>query len=139
MTATSTSGHRGLPALAAPLAAGCCMLAGAGYVAAVDPSGGGLYPACPFRVMTGWWCPGCGMTRAVHHLLRGDIVQALRFNLFVALVLAGVAAGWLGWLLRAAGRPTGVRVPPFAYGVAVVMLVGFGVLRNLPGIPGLRG
>ncbi|MDW3213524.1 MAG: DUF2752 domain-containing protein [Ilumatobacteraceae bacterium] len=142
MTATVTSAGRGRSAsLAAPLACGCCLLAGAGYVAANDPSEGGVFLPCPFRTLTGWWCPGCGLTRATHHLLRGDIVQALRFHLFVVVVLAAIVAAWAVWLVASTGRSVGRAMSPPAWiPVAFVLtLVAFAVVRNLPGIPGLRG
>jgi hypothetical protein len=127
--------------LAAPIACGCCLIAGAVYVAANDPSESGVFPLCPFRALTGWWCPGCGLTRATHHLLRGDLVQALRYHLFVVVVLAALAASWAAWLSAATGRPFGrVLVPPtWAAVPAVVVLVTFAIIRNLPGIVGLRG
>lgn len=37
---------------------------------------------CPFHAVTGWYCPGCGGTRALGALLHGDIPGALRDNLF---------------------------------------------------------
>lgn len=142
MTATVTSGARlGLSPLAAPIACGCCLVAGAAYVVANDPSTSSVYLPCPFRSLTGWWCPGCGMTRATHHLLRGDIVQALRFNLFAIAILAGLAAVWLAWFLVAAGRSVDRlrRIPNWAYAGTVATLVAFAVVRNLPMVPGLRG
>jgi hypothetical protein len=133
--------HRARVAPVAPIAAGCCLVAGAAYVAAVDPSEGGVYPICPFRAITGWWCPGCGLTRATHHLLHGDLADALRFNLLVVPVLALIGAVWAGWYLRSTGRPVGVlgRLPGWAYVAATSGLVAFAVVRNLPGIDGLRG
>ena len=127
--------------MAAPLACGCCMLAGAAYVAATDPATGGAFLPCPFRTLTGWWCPGCGLTRATHHLLRGDLTQALRYNLFVVLVVAGFSLGWLAWTLQAAGRPMPwlMRTRPRAYWAGAAVLVVFAIVRNLPGLHGLRG
>lgn len=84
------------------------------------------------------------MTRATHHLLRGDAVQAMRFNLFVVIVLGAIALGWLGWFAAAAGRSLGwatriVRTPVWVQVLAGTVLVAFAVLRNLPGVDGLRG
>lgn len=128
-------------ALAAPVACGCCLLAGAAYVAANDPAESGGFLPCPFRSLTGWWCPGCGLTRATHHLLHGDVVQALRFNAFVVLILAALSATWLVWLVRSAGRPLErLRVIPVRVQVlAASVLLGFALVRNLPGVDGLRG
>src|SRR5690606_16747481 len=131
--------------LAAPIACGCCLAAGAAYVVASDPAEGGTFLPCPFRTLTGWWCPGCGLTRATHHLLRGDVMQALRYNLFVLVILAGFVWGWSVWLRHAAGRSTSrsmawvTQVPVRAQVAAGAVLVGFAVVRNLPGVPGLRG
>jgi hypothetical protein len=126
---------------AVPLAAACCLVGGAAYVAAVDPSGGGVFPPCPFRAATGWWCPGCGLTRATHHLLQGDIVTAVRYNALVPVVLALVAGTWLVWMLQASGRPVAWRgrAPQAAWVVAVVLALAFAIVRNLPGTRGLRG
>lgn len=141
VTATVTSRPARWAPLAAPIACGCCAVAGAAYVVASDPGEGGAFLPCPFRTLTGWWCPGCGLTRATHHLLRGDIVQALRFNVFVVFILAAFAVGWLAWVAAAAGHPIRwIRRIPVAVQVAAgVLLVGFAVIRNLPGVSGLTG
>ncbi len=141
MTATVTSADPRRTALAAPIAVGCCAAAAAAYVALVDPSDGGLFLPCPFRTLTGLWCPGCGLTRATHHLLRGDIVRALQFNLFVVVVLAVLFAMWIGWLRSAGGRAPSrpSRIPVRVQMVAGASLLAFAVVRNLPGVDGLRG
>ena len=128
-------------ALAAPLACGCCLAVGAVYLTLVDPADGGAFLPCPFRTLTGWWCPGCGLTRATHHLLRGDVAQAHRYNVLVVVVLAAIVAGWVGWLLRATGRPVRsiARIPVGAQLAAAGLLVAFALVRNLPTVPGLRG
>ena len=45
-----------------------------------DPSTAGFFPPCMFHELTGLQCPGCGTTRALHHLLHGDVAGAFRLN-----------------------------------------------------------
>lgn len=45
-----------------------------------DPAASSFFPRCPFRLLTGWACPGCGSQRAVHCLLHGDFGGAVRQN-----------------------------------------------------------
>lgn len=52
-----------------------------------DPSASALFPKCPFLMLTGWQCPGCGSQRAIHALLHLDIVAALRYNALLVLSL----------------------------------------------------
>lgn len=47
---------------------------------------------CPVAALTGTACPGCGMTRAVVALARGDLSAAWRWHPLAPLV-AGYAAG----------------------------------------------
>jgi hypothetical protein len=125
----------------APIACGCAVLAAAAYVAANDPAAPGTHlPACPFYAMTGLWCPGCGLTRAAHALLRGDIAAAFGFNLFFPLFLGGIVVGWLAWMRQAFGRsPIAwlIKLPQWSVIAAGGAVIAFGVVRNLPGMQAL--
>jgi uncharacterized protein DUF2752 len=134
--AVSTSGPRsggGRQRALAPLAVGGVLAAGAAYVGVVTPGEGRTIP-CPFHAATGLWCPGCGMTRGVHRLLRADLFGALSFNVFVPLVVIGAVIGWWSWFAgRAWGRP--VRWPAtivnrWWFGLGGTF-VAYGVLRNI--------
>ncbi|WP_437581698.1 DUF2752 domain-containing protein [Sorangium sp. So ce887] len=52
-------------------------------------------PLCPFAIVTGHPCPGCGLTRATLALAHGHVAEALRFHplapLMAPLVLAAIA------------------------------------------------
>src|SRR4249919_3185364 len=37
-------------------------------------------PKCPFRLLTGWQCPGCGSTRACYQLLHLHPLAAFKLN-----------------------------------------------------------
>ena len=141
LPADSASGVRAwLPA--GPVRTACGLAAATAYVAAVDPSAGrSLVPPCPFHALTGWWCPGCGMTRATHHLLHGDLIAALRFNALFPFVLALVTVAWLDWYARSVGRRPVLprRLPSWATPAAIAIAIAFAVIRNLPGVGFLRG
>jgi len=49
---------------------------------------------CPFRRLTGWPCPGCGLTRALNALAHGQWEMALSFHPLSPIVAAGGL--WLG-------------------------------------------
>lgn len=51
-----------------------------------------LFPQCPFRQLTGLLCPGCGSQRAIHQLLNGHLLAAVRYNAFVVVTLPWIAA-----------------------------------------------
>ena len=53
-----------------------------------DPSTNNwFFPKCPFHLVTGLQCPGCGLQRALHCLLHVDVMGALRFNAFIIVIL----------------------------------------------------
>ena len=41
------------------------------------------FPRCDFFTRTGLYCPGCGGTRSVISLIRGDIIKSFLFHPFV--------------------------------------------------------
>ncbi len=48
----------------------------------VDPAECVWAPKCMVHELTGWQCPGCGISRATHTLLHGHFSEALRYNYF---------------------------------------------------------
>lgn len=58
------------------------------------------FPRCPFLMLTGLKCPGCGSQRAIHSLLHLDIAAAWRYNALLVLsipyLLLLVVAEWGG-------------------------------------------
>lgn len=122
------------PAFGGVVASGLVLGGAAVSVAVVDPTEAGWLPACPFHTVTGWWCPGCGLTRATHHLLRGEVAEALSYHLFVPVVLAAIVVGWWTTLQVALGRPTTAwpqRIPRAVWvglGAAIAL---YSVARNL--------
>ena len=71
-------------------------LAGACAVAAISPLGDEGQVLCPFRLATGSWCPGCGCTRALGAVMRGDVAGSLAMNPWTLVILtqALLISGW---------------------------------------------
>lgn len=78
---------------------------------------------CPFALSTGMACPGCGMTRAVSYLVRGDLGTAMGYHPLAPLVVVASLTGWAWFLLRRSGR-----VQPLPSRWVITALVGGGVM-----------
>ena len=44
-------------------------------------------PKCPTKTLIGLSCPGCGIQRAMHELLHGNIIEAIKYNYY--LIISG--------------------------------------------------
>ena len=59
------------------------MASGSAFTAYLDPSTAHFFPVCPLFALTGFACPGCGLTRGFHALFHGDVLTALDFNALI--------------------------------------------------------
>lgn len=73
------------------LLAACGLLLLGGVYFALNPATAGVFPRCPFLVLTGLKCPGCGSQRAIHSLLHLDIAAAFGYNALLVIALPAVA------------------------------------------------
>ena len=112
-------------AFAAPLAV-------IGLLAANRPGDGGV-TVCPFALLTGMACPGCGMKRAASYLVRGDVSTALTYHPLVPLIALLSVGGWAWYLLRRSGRvePLPTRWVNTILIVTGIMLLGVWAARLL--------
>ena len=121
--------------LVGPLAVAGLAAGGLAYAALRNPTSGGFLP-CPFHAITGLWCPGCGMTRALHSLLHGNVAGALSSNLFLPVVIVVVGWAWLAWAVPSVPSITRV-VPSWVWTALIGLALVYAVLRNLP-VPALQ-
>jgi hypothetical protein len=101
--------------------------------AAFDPAHRHV-PLCPFKGVTGWWCPLCGGLRSVNALVRGHWAAAWHANALFIISLPLIVLYWLDWRRHSAARPPS---RPAVIAVVVVM-AAFTVLRNIPPMSALR-
>lgn len=132
---------------AAPLSLIGLGLAGTAYFGLKDQHESGLIPPCLILSLTGWDCPLCGGSRAIHDLTRGNLLEAANHNI-VAVALVPIAvvvlAMWAWRRLRPeSGRagPGPTRAPSKVARfvtvnsivvLAVLALLIFAVIRNIP-------
>ena len=109
-------------------------LAGLALLRIYDPATSGIFPPCPLRYLTGFYCPGCGSLRAIHQLLLGNVRTAWALNPLTVVFLPFVAYGLASEALvkfRGRGLPQ-----PFLRAVWIqvlgALIIGFGIARNLP-------
>lgn len=101
------------------------------YIGLNDPHRpGSMFPPCPFRLLTGWYCPGCGGLRMTHDLLHADIPAAVSDNVFLLFGLPMLAVWWL-W--RRSRRRRAFTVPVIV--VISLAAVVWTVVRNIAGFP----
>lgn len=106
-------------------------------VALVPPEGTPIYPKCFSYTVLGIHCPGCGMTRATHALLNGQLLQSLAYNLLTIPVLAYVGLVALRYALCwYQGKPLQTRTwPRWLMWLTLGLFLAYGVCRNIPTEP----
>ena len=91
----------------------------------------GIAIPCPFRMLTGKLCPGCGITRMIVFMLRMNFKGAFRANPFLFVTLPYLVAQLIyAEYMRVHGR----KLPAWDNAVLVVYLIAlivFGIVRNL--------
>jgi hypothetical protein len=89
-------------------------------------------PECMVHKLTGWYCPGCGNTRAVIALLQGDVLLSLRQNVAIALAIVTGALLYVEPVMKAFGKSdfrSPVRSYKFLWTVLALLAVYY-VVRN---------
>lgn len=116
------------------LAVALLAAAGLWYLYHAQPGKTLLLP-CVFYEVTGLYCTGCGITRALYHLLHGHIYAALRMNP-LAVVLLPVLLVYVGWcFIRTWQGRLLPHLPTWVPWAAMVVVIVYTVARNLPWPP----
>jgi Protein of unknown function (DUF2752) len=108
-----------------------------GMLFVFDPATTAMFPPCPVRYLTGWYCPGCGSLRAMHQLMHGNLHAAWAMNPLTVIFLPFVAYGLVSHvLLEIRGRALPQFFIPASYIRALgVIVILFAIARNLPLYP----
>lgn len=98
-----------------------------------SPLGNKWYPPCPFKLLTGLYCPGCGATRASYNMIHGKFIASLRYHPMVLPMTPIMIFLFIRYFCQMfTGRE--YRVPglrSFVF-LLLILFILFGVLRNIP-------
>lgn len=100
------------------------------YLVIVLTTGYGI--PCLFYKLTGWKCPGCGMTRAVVELWKGNFKEALKYN-FLSLTIVPFICLYLLYRLVHEELHNGEGFHTWEYAVLIgllIVIIGYAYVRN---------
>ena len=101
-----------------------------------DPNAAGSpFAPCIFHTFTSFWCAGCGITRALHALVHGDVMRAFAMNPLAVLLLPCAALAWAwggGWRPAWAAPIIQALSKPMLW---VMVIPAYWIARNLPWPP----
>ena len=102
-----------------------------------NPTTTGFFPVCPFRVLTGLQCPGCGSTRACYQLMHLHPIAAFKLNPLMMLTLPFILYGLAGFTKSAVtGKPQRrIFIPSIYLWAWLAVVIFFWVFRNTPWYP----
>lgn len=88
---------------------------------------------CPIKTITGYYCPGCGITRLLFSLIKLDFYQAFRYNpLVFILIILTIIYFILKIFLKMIWKKD-LIISQWIYYILIVILIFYGILRNIPG------
>ena len=90
-----------------------------------------FYISCPFKEITGFYCPGCGITRMLLSILKLDFYGAFRYNplLFISIPIGLYL--YIDYLIRKENSLY-KKIPEKGWYVVIVIFIIYGILRNIP-------
>lgn len=80
---------------------------------------------CIFYKITGFYCPGCGVTRLLFSLLKLDFYQAFRYNPLIFVLLICYV------IYKLINLKYHFKLPKYTVYIVLLVVILFGVLRNI--------
>jgi len=97
-----------------------------------------FYPPCPFCYLTGFYCPGCGTSRAIYQIVHGNFLYALNLNPLMILSLPFLFYLVMCNLNIKIGEKLIFKRRVFTkkfYVMLIAVIVLYWILRNIPIYP----
>ena len=93
----------------------------------------GFYIPCLFHLLTGLYCPGCGVTRMLQSILKFDFYAAFRYNQLLFIMLPAIAFLVINSIICYIKKETPIykMVNSKIWIITIVILIVYGILRNI--------
>lgn len=86
---------------------------------------------CVIKTITGYYCPGCGVTRAIVSLFNGQLYQAFRYNSIIFIDIPIIL--FLGIFEKLFGNNKIIKcISNIVLIILLIITIMYGVLRNIP-------
>ena len=113
------------------------LIAGSIYLYVFEPGRSGFFPPCMFRALTGFTCPGCGTTRALHQIVHGHLFAAFMLNPLLLIALPFLVYAFLRYsaiVMQGCVPAKNSLHPRYIYAIFFVV-TSFWIFRNTPFYP----
>ncbi len=92
----------------------------------------GLSIPCLFHKITGFYCPGCGITRMLFSLIELNFYQAFRYNPLTFILLLLFLIYKIIYLIGLIIYHHKLKINSLIYYLLIIITIGFGIIRNIP-------
>ncbi len=89
---------------------------------------------CLFETVTGLYCPGCGITRAMISILNFKFIEALEYNKLAYLIIIVIGIGFYRMFYSYIFQKDLKPIPKVIIYSLLTIFLAYGILRNIPGI-----
>lgn len=87
---------------------------------------------CIIKKITGYYCPGCGITRMFISIIKLDFYQAFRYNpLVLSLLIIWIIYYIIKFIIKKINNKD-IILPNYVLVIILVITIVFGILRNIP-------
>lgn len=102
----------------------------------VNPSQYILVPKCPVKLLTTLDCPGCGFQRALHAVLHGNFIEAIRYNKFLLFAIPLTCLWFINSMMieHISNQANRMKIQKVNRGIIYVYIFGYicwFIIRNI--------